>query len=377
MQLNYSGGVMGSGELPDWNDVFLTAALEPERWLEALDIMARHTGAAHGQLIGVGGARDVPFNLVTNFDSSALQKFIDIGGGSPELNFRIAASVRHIERGQFDPLLYERHYDDEMGTLSSARYVEFCEEVDIPFGCQTNLVLDGVGLIGLATLRKRKEGRTTSPQRRVFAQAAVAARRAVRLQERMEGEQAKFLAGAFEAIGVTAFILDARGQVLALSESAEEYLVRGDIRMSKKTLGADGTPFSLRQAIDALISDDGLPHVRLRVDFPVEKPPLFLEGFRLPARPWSLGKLPQAILIANAPRRDRAGIAAFLTTLYGMTPAEADIAMRLYDGKSRSEIAVERSVTAETLRGQIKSLYAKAAVDNEAALMRLLAAVMS
>ncbi|WP_454888452.1 helix-turn-helix transcriptional regulator [Sphingobium herbicidovorans] len=147
--------------------------------------------------------------------------------------------------------------------------------------------------------------------------------------------------------------------------------------MSNKTLDADGTPFSLRQAIDALTSEPGLHHIRLRLDLPIDKPKLFLEGFRLPARPWSLGKLPHAIVIANAPRRDRAGIAAFLTTLYGMTPAEADIAMRLYDGKSRGEIAAERSVTAETLRGQIKSLYAKAAVDNEAALMRLLAAIMS
>ena len=368
---------MRSEQSPDWNDVFLTAALEPERWLEALDVMARHTGATHGQLIGVGGARDIPFNLVTNFESSSLQKFVDIGGGSPELNFRIAASVRHIERGQFDPLLYEWHYDDVMGTLRSSRYLEFCEEVDIPFGCQTNLVLDGVGLIGLATLRKRKEGRTTSIQRRVFAQAALAARRAVRLQERMEGEQARFLAGAFDAIGVTAFILDARGHVLALSATAEEHLVRGDIRMSKKMLDADGTPFSLRQAIDALISEGGLHHVRLRLDLPVEKPALFLEGFRLPARPWSLGKLPHAILIANAPRRDRAGIATFLTALYGMTPAEADIAMRLYDGKSRNEIAAERSVTAETLRGQIKSLYAKTGMENEAALMRLLGAIMA
>ena len=70
----------------DWDDVFMAAALEPGRWLGALDVMAREVGASHGQLIGVGGDRDVSFNLVTNFDSAALQEFVAMGGASPQLN---------------------------------------------------------------------------------------------------------------------------------------------------------------------------------------------------------------------------------------------------------------------------------------------------
>ena len=66
-----------------------------------------------------------------------------------------------------------------------------------------------------------------------------------------------------------------------------------------------------------------------------------------------------------------------LALLYGLTPAEADIAMRLFDGKSRSQIAAERDVAAETLRGQIKRIHAKCGVNGEAALMRLLAAFLS
>eukprot|EP01034_Spumella_vulgaris_P006770 gene6770-8631_t len=101
-----------------------------------------------------------------------------------------------------------------------------------------------------------------------------------------------------------------------------------------------------------------------------------IEGFSLPEREWSLGKLPHAILIANGPKRDRAGVAQYLTAIYRLSPAEADIAMRLYEGKPRPRIAAERRVTPETLRGQIKQVYLKCGVDGEAGLMRLLAPIL-
>lgn len=355
----------------------MAAALEPDHWMRALDLMATHTGASHGQLIGIGGARDLPFNLITNSDGWPFQELIDAGGYLPEQNYRIAANEVNLSRGYYDPILHEAHYDQVMPGLTSRNYVEFCEHIDIPFGCQTNLVVDGMGLIGLATLRKRREGYSTPDQRRVFAKAASAARRAVRLQERLEGQQAKLLAGAFDALAMTAFVIDARGQLLAHSQGAEALLTRGDVYLRDGVPDAPGTPYPLGRAVAALIADGGAPHVQLRLDPGEGGVPVFLEGFRLPLRPWSFGRLPHAILVAKQTRRDRAGVMAFLGAIYGLTAAEADIAMRLFEGKSRGDIATERGVAAETLRGQIKSLYAKTGADGEAALVRTLAAVMA
>lgn len=70
-------------------------------------------------------------------------------------------------------------------------------------------------------------------------------------------------------------------------------------------------------------------------------------------------------------------MAAFLTSLYRLTDSEADIAMRLYEGRSRPQIAADRAVVAETLRGQIKTIYAKTGVVGEAGLIRLLTAIMA
>ena len=361
----------------DWNDIFLAAALEPDRWPEALAEMAQRTGASHGQLIGVGGARDIPFNIVTDLDEQRLREFVELDGGSPALNFRVAASEQRMARGDYDSLLHEADYDAVLPLLQSDRYVQWCEEVDIPHGCQTNLVVDRVGVIGLATLRKRRDGRTSARQRKVFAEASVAARRAVRLQERLEGDQAALLAGAFEAIAATAYILDGAGRLQAMTRSAEQLLSDGHILLRDGFLEGAGTPLSLGQAAALLVAAQGMGHVRLRLDNPERPQPLFLEGFRLPAHAWSLGRTPQAIIVAKPPARDRAGIAALLSILYRMTAAEADVAIRLFEGKSRAEISDARSVTIETIRGQIKTIYAKTGTAGEAALMRLLAAIMA
>lgn len=362
---------------PDWDDVFMRAALEPERWMASLDLMATYTGASHGQLIGIGGARDLPFNLITNSEGWPFQELIDAGGYLPEQNFRIAANDASLSRGHYDPILHEDHYDEVMPGLTSRNYVDFCDEVDIPFGCQTNLVVDGVGLIGLATLRSRRDGRTTPGQRRTFTRASAAARRGVRLQERLEGQQGQLLAGAFDALALTAFIVDARGHLLAHTQGAEARLRSGDVYLRDRVPDGAGTPSSLGRAVAALVADGGLAHVQLRLESAQDGAPLFLEGFRLPARPWSLGRLPHAILVAREPRRDRAGVMAFLAAVYRLTSAEADIAMRMFEGRSRGDIAEARGVTAETLRGQIKSLYAKTGADGEAALVRTLAAIMA
>jgi len=362
---------------PDWDDVFLSAALEPDRWPQALEQMANATGASHGQLVAFGPGREVPFNLVTGFDAATIRRSLEHGGASPELNYRIFASNEKMVHGRFDPVLHEQHYDEAIPQLGARTYVDFCEELDIRDGCQTNLVVDDGGVIGLATLRRRREGRSGPEQRQVFATAAESARRAVRFQERLENDQARLLAGTFETMSVTAYILDAAGRVQALTAGAEALVSEGTIALHRGRLDGPGSPFDLATAVAELTRPGGLAHVRLRVEAPGTGAACFLEGFRLPSHLISFGRLPQAILIQRQPRSDRAGIASYLGVLYRLSSAEADIAVRLHQGQDRAEIASARAVTPDTLRGQVKALLAKTGCINEAALMRLLGAIIN
>lgn len=369
---------MGSSICPDWDDLFIAAAFQPDLWLESLNVLARSTKSTHGQLIGIGADRDVLFNLVTRFDAQDFATFVEIGGGSPDTSFRIAAAHREIVVGNHDQIVHETHYQVVVPTLVSTRYVDWCEEVGIPYGCQSNLVVDGYRMIGLAVLRNRTDGQTTPQDRAVFAAATHAARRAVRLQERLEGQQAQFVSGALDAIGICAFLVDSKGRLIAHTNRADHLLSNGTVLLKDGRLDCRVAPMSLRQAVEALVADtDALPHVRLMGDPIAGGRPMLFEGFRLPAKDWSLGKLPKAIIIANPPRSDRVSMASFVMSLYRLTSAEVDIAMRLMDGQSRSQIAVDRRVTPETLKGQIKSLYQKMGIASEAALIRLLSGFIS
>jgi DNA-binding CsgD family transcriptional regulator len=69
---------------------------------------------------------------------------------------------------------------------------------------------------------------------------------------------------------------------------------------------------------------------------------------------------------------DRAGRinCAGVQALYGLTPAEVAVLDPLVLGKSNQEIAEVRGVSPETVKAQIRSVFAKMAVHNRAELVR-------
>ncbi len=63
--------------------------------------------------------------------------------------------------------------------------------------------------------------------------------------------------------------------------------------------------------------------------------------------------------------------AARLCAVYGMTAAEADIALLLLSGSTASQIAIRRRVSLHTVRAQIKQVFDKTRSHNQAGLFKL------
>jgi DNA-binding CsgD family transcriptional regulator len=61
-----------------------------------------------------------------------------------------------------------------------------------------------------------------------------------------------------------------------------------------------------------------------------------------------------------------------LRRLYGLTPTEAEVASRLADGMSASEISADLGNTVHTVRGHLKQLFAKTGTRRQPELVRLL-----
>lgn len=99
-----------------------------------------------------------------------------------------------------------------------------------------------------------------------------------------------------------------------------------------------------------------------------------VQVFYLPeTNPYRLGAgTPRAIGFIRTAARGPQLEPDLLRRLYGFTPAEGRAALALCDGDSLDAVAVRLNVSLNTLKTHLKSIYAKTAVDNRAALTKMM-----
>ncbi|MGE4430976.1 MAG: helix-turn-helix transcriptional regulator [Sphingobium sp.] len=344
-------------------DRFASVALEPSGWISALQALAEATGSARGQLIGIGGPSTIPFNWVNDFAPEDLEKFIAIEGGSPLVNPRVAVSVGA-------PVLAiksESDYRAAEPAMQSDAIADFCREYDFPYGCQAKLVEGDEGIIGLAVLRTEREGPTTEAQRDFFAALAPHVRGAARMQMALENEGARLIAGAMGYVAAAVFICDASGRVWEMTPSAQAFLSEGALCMEDGRLAlADRKQQPLlAQAIDRHANGRFLPLESLMIAGGPMRLPMILDVVTAPRQPWTFGFEPKVLVIARGADRWHASAGTVLQSCYGLSPAEADIALRLARGESRQVISDARRASIGTVRSQIKTVFLKLGVTRE------------
>lgn len=351
----------------DWAEMFLSAALEPQNWESAIRTMARATGSRHGQLIGFGPGA-AAFNWISDIDDSIIAKTSAIDQTRPDLNFRVAAD----KLAGNPAIVHEAQYDVARQGLRSEDYLDLCSDFDIFDGCQTRLLAGQGGMIGLALLRDSNDGRSTQAQRDLFGQIAGHARNAVRLQRAIEHQGFALLSGTFEAMDRACWLLDGSGRVGGMTPRAEELLSTSRLRVRDGWLTSERAAENraIMRAVRMVIDPPGLaadPVALADADGGVG---IMLEIYPLPAKPWALPFAPRAIAVAKVGAPSERHVQLLMRT-FGLTPAEADIAIRLAAGQTRPDIARGRSVSTETLKVQLRSIYDKTGCSRESQLVRI------
>ena len=351
-------------------DHFSAAAIDGTQWIPALEALANATGSSHGQLIGIGGPTTVPFNWVTGFPEEAIADFVAIEGGDPFINPRVAVALP-------DPVMKlraEPDYQAAWPRMRSDIYADFCRDYDIPNGCQTKLSEDRNGLIGLALLRSERDGWSSDEQRTLFAMVAPHVRGAVRMQTALEHEGVRLMCGAFEVLAAAIFICAANGHVRAMTPAAEALLASERMRMTDGKLAASTTRDSilLQQALSRQASVNRPPLETLVLGVQPGMTPVILDVCAAPAKAWQMTMPSNILVIARTGQRWHSAAPSILSAIYKLSPAEADIALRLGRGESRDAIAAARDAKIDTVRAQIKSIFAKLGVSREVELVALI-----
>lgn len=360
--------------LLDLTDRFMAAALDQGLWMDALQAVADLTGSSHAQLIGIGGAAAVPFNLVTNLDEAPLREFLAIDGGSPDINYRVKASLT-------DSTLVTRREDDYREvepTLLADTYVDYAREHDIPNGIQTKLIEGPLGMIGFALLRSEKDGETDERVREIFARIAPHVRSAVRTQIALEQTGPGLLAGLMGQAGAAVFVVSGDGTVHAMTELAEAAVSRGLLNVTRGRLTAvdAGDTVRLHQALARHGAGPAPPLETVLLPGPNRGLPVLLDLVRAPRIAGEFGFRPHVLAILRGGGRWHSSAASVLIALYRLSPAEADVALRLADGTSRQAIAEARLSSLATVRAQLKSIFLKMGIEREAELIVRLRAML-
>ncbi len=177
------------------------------------------------------------------------------------------------------------------------------------------------------------------------------------------------------------FFLDESGRVLEFNDAAEEILRRKDgLYLSREGLCRANSAHEtreLRRCIARAIHigqgkggrPDGFVSLSRNVSeqaYTVQIAPIFR---RVALRH---DRHPAVALFVFDPQRSQAPTEELLAKLYGLTRAEGRLAALLVQGFSLQESAEQLQVSQNTVRTQLKSIFAKTGVNRQAELIRML-----
>jgi DNA-binding CsgD family transcriptional regulator len=241
---------------------------------------------------------------------------------------------------------------------------------------------DGIRNTHLSVLRTADAGPYDGGERAAFAILTGHLRRAMQIHRQLAAARLERDAAAagLDRLGTAALLVDAGGRVLYANRAAQDLIEERDglserggrvvCLMPDQTARLHSLVRSAAATAAARGESSGGPlHLSRRT-----RPPLTALVCPMPA-PGPLGasmQAPGALIFVRDPHRPVRPAAESLRHLFGLTPAEAKLAVALAEGRSIDEVATTTGVRPQTLRSHLKAIMAKTGTQRQAALVALL-----
>ncbi|WP_338243389.1 helix-turn-helix transcriptional regulator [Aurantiacibacter hainanensis] len=315
----------------------------------------------------MGARDDLTFNIMTEMADNALAEFEAVGGGDPWINSRIRLGVAASELALLDDAQFTHEQDRER----SPAFGDWMDRNQIGYSCLSNLVKRDDLVVGAATIRDRRQAPMDSTEKRAFANLACSLRDKIRLQLLIEGQQAKLVAGSFDAIEGHAFVCRSDGVVMGMSSSAERLVqrgrwlsMRGNRLVATDARSAKVLAITLEQAALGTVPDSLVVHDAGGL-------PLYLELSHFRGS-HALSFQAAALIIARPPNRRTQLMESIARAMWRLTPSEALIAAYVAAGNSPQRIAELNGVSTGTVRTHLKRIFDKTGARSQVELAALL-----
>jgi DNA-binding CsgD family transcriptional regulator len=269
--------------------------------------------------------------------------------------------------------------DEEL--LESEYYRNYLEPVGLfhILGVDT-LEPDGM-LARLRIARRADEEPFTTAHKTLCERILPHLRRAIQLHARLSRTESErdLYAGAVDQLSVATVILDERGRVLNTNAVARHILAQQDgitLEAEQLHLVDRAQNLELQSLVEAAIAAQragttGMARA-LRVSRPSGRPELGLVIRPVPASEWAEGQSsPCIVAFISDPGLEESASQQLLGELFELTPAEANLAIKLARGLSLAQVCAEQNISQHTARAQLKSIFAKTGATRQAELVRL------
>ena len=260
-------------------------------------------------------------------------------------------------------------------------YLDYLKPVGLFRILGADTVEPGGMLARLRFSRREGEPRFDREDREVLERIIPHLRRSIQIYARLSRTESErnIYAGAVEQLSVATIILDERGQLLNTNAVADALLKQGDgltLRGQHLRLENRSADRRLQEALTTVIQAQQCGETSvvkaLRVPRSSGGAPLGLVIRPAPASERSEGQSsPCATVFISDPDLQESAPQQVLGELFGLTPAEANLATLLARGLSLAQASSTQNISQHTARAQLKAVFAKTGVSRQAELVRL------
>ena len=359
------------GELDRLSDLIgriYDAGTDPDAWRPVLVDICRWAGGEMAQILVLESSAAAPaFNAAVGYDAAAHARYLrDYALQDPRLPaWRRRPSSVQLCHQVVDPAWLDRQ---DFGA--------FLDEN----GCRWTMAAidpDFDGIAGMSVRRPRRAGPFTPAEAQRFDLLVPHIRRSLALAQRLDGlaGRARLAEHVLDRLDRAMVLLTANGRVVHVNAMADRLFESGRLQLRGNRLESDdpAEAAALRGLIAAVLDPaSGAGPVRLLSG--TAGPPLIASGCRLPERRPAGVAAPQAVaaLFLSPIGASPDDLGQVLPGLFGLSRAEARLAVALHDGFSLSEIAGQLQLSRETLRSQLRSVFDKTGTRRQGTLIRLL-----
>lgn len=229
--------------------------------------------------------------------------------------------------------------------------------------------------------RRRRDGAFERADRSLLERITPHLQRAIHIYARLSRTTSErdLYAGAVDQLSVATVILDETGRVLNTNALAKALLEqRNGLLLREQHLQIEGRDLNrrLQEALTTVIraQQRGEASVvrALRVPRETGRQDLGLVIRPIASSEWGEAQAsPCAAVFISDPDLRESASQQTLGELFGLTPAEANLAILLSRGLSLAEVSEAQNISQHTARAQLKAIFAKTGVSRQAELVRL------